>query len=138
MSLIIASRVENVGLIKLNRLSASNALSSSLIEQVLSTLKVFDDDHEIGAIVLTGSDDVFCGESSSMTTQNFGTEVKDHVDDGLAGADIKELKNLTFVRAYMDRFLQNLNDVIANIRKPILAVVNGYAVSVPKEIRVIE
>ena len=45
-----------------------------------------------------------------------------------AGADIKELKELTFVRAYMDNFLQNVNDGVVAVRKPIIAAVNGYAV----------
>ena len=48
-----------------------------------------------------------------------------------AGADIKELNQLTFVRAYMDRFLQNLNDGIVAIRKPIIAAVHGFAVRTP-------
>jgi enoyl-CoA hydratase/carnithine racemase len=45
-----------------------------------------------------------------------------------AGADIKELNQLTFVKAYMDKFLQNLNDGVVAVRKPIIAAVNGYAV----------
>ena len=45
-----------------------------------------------------------------------------------AGADIKELNQLTFVKAYMDKFLQNLNDGVEAVRKPIIAAVNGYAV----------
>jgi enoyl-CoA hydratase/carnithine racemase len=47
----------------------------------------------------------------------------------LAGADIKELEKLTFVNAFMGNFLQSLADGIAAARKPIIAAVNGYAVS---------
>ena len=46
-----------------------------------------------------------------------------------AGADIKELKELTFVNAYTTNFLKNLNDGLAAVRKPVIAAVNGYAVS---------
>ena len=48
---------------------------------------------------------------------------------GTAGADIKELKELTFVNAYMTRFLQSLSDGVSAVRKPVIAAVNGYAVS---------
>ena len=46
-----------------------------------------------------------------------------------AGADIKELEKLTFVDAYMGNFLQSLADGISAARKPVIAAVNGYAVS---------
>ena len=45
-----------------------------------------------------------------------------------AGADIKELRELTFVEAYMNNFLQDLNDAVTTTRKPIIAAVSGYAV----------
>jgi len=93
-----------VGLIRLNRPKALNALSQSLIQQLLSALQSFDKDPRIGAVILTGSESVFA-----------------------AGADIKELKDLTFIRAYMGNFLQSLCDGVAAIRKPIIAVVQGFA-----------
>lgn len=45
-----------------------------------------------------------------------------------AGADIKELRNLTFVKAYLDNFLQDLGNQFAATAKPVIAAVNGYAV----------
>ncbi|TDL22236.1 ClpP/crotonase [Rickenella mellea] len=104
MSMLLVSRADRVGVITLNRPNARNALSNALIDELLEALKIFDIDPEVGAIVLTGGDSMFC-----------------------AGADIKELKELTMVRAYMDRFLQKLNDGVATIRKPVLGAVNGYA-----------
>ncbi|EJC98160.1 enoyl-CoA hydratase [Fomitiporia mediterranea MF3/22] len=104
MSLVLSSTVENIGLIRLNRPLSLNALSGELIDELLLALKAFDDNAEVGAIVLTGNERVFC-----------------------AGADIKELKELTFVNAYMTRFLQNLNDGVSAVRKPVIAAVNGYA-----------
>ncbi|KAG8718471.1 putative enoyl-CoA hydratase, mitochondrial [Ceratobasidium sp. 394] len=102
--LILIARSEGVGIIKLNRPKALNALSALLIEQLLGAVQSFEDDDEIGAIVITGSEKVFA-----------------------AGADIKELEKLTFVNAYMGNFLQSLADGIAAARKPVIAAVNGYA-----------
>ncbi|CAE6522810.1 unnamed protein product [Rhizoctonia solani] len=102
--LILIAKSQGVGIIKLNRPKALNALSAALIEQLLGSVKSFDEDSEVGAIVITGNERVFA-----------------------AGADIKELEKLTFVNAYMGNFLQSLADGIAAARKPILAAVNGYA-----------
>ncbi|KAB5594252.1 Enoyl-CoA hydratase [Ceratobasidium theobromae] len=102
--LILIAKSRGVGVIKLNRPKALNALSALLIEQLLGAVKGFEEDDEVGAIVITGSEKVFA-----------------------AGADIKELEKLTFVNAYMGNFLQSLADGIAATRKPVLAAVNGYA-----------
>ncbi|CEL57416.1 enoyl-CoA hydratase [Rhizoctonia solani AG-1 IB] len=102
--LILVAKSQGVGIIKLNRPKALNALSAALIEQLLGSVKNFEDDDEVGAIVITGNEKVFA-----------------------AGADIKELEKLTFVNAYMGNFLQSLADGIAAARKPVLAAVNGYA-----------
>ncbi|CAE6419304.1 hypothetical protein ACGC1H_001892 [Rhizoctonia solani] len=102
--LILIAKSQSVGIIKLNRPKALNALSAALIEQLLGSVKSFDEDDEVGAIVITGNEKVFA-----------------------AGADIKELEKLTFVNAYMGNFLQSLADGIAAARKPVLAAVNGYA-----------
>ncbi|QRV91171.1 enoyl-CoA hydratase/isomerase family protein [Ceratobasidium sp. AG-Ba] len=101
--LILIAKSSGVGVIKLNRPKALNALSGQLIEQLLGAVQSFEADDEVGAIVITGS---------------HGTT---------AGADIKELEKLTFVNAYMGNFLQSLADGIAAARKPVLAAVNGYA-----------
>jgi len=102
--LVHVSTIENIGLITLNRPSRLNALSSALIKDLLDALSTFDASPEVGAIVLAGNEKAFC-----------------------AGADIKELNELTFVHAYMQKFLQNLNDGMTSLRKPIIAAVNGFA-----------
>ncbi|KAI5117921.1 hypothetical protein M0805_002000 [Coniferiporia weirii] len=104
MSLLLSSTTGKVGLISLNRPSSLNALSEKLVDELLHALKFFDNNPEVGAIVLAGGEKFFC-----------------------AGADIKELKELTFIKAYMSKFLQNLNDGLAAVQKPIIAAVNGYA-----------
>lgn len=43
-----------VGIIKLNRPKALNALSAQLIEQLLGAVNAFEEDQDIGAIVITG------------------------------------------------------------------------------------
>jgi len=46
----------------------------------------------------------------------------------VAGADIKEMKDRDFSGVYNGNFLTNW-DRVANCRKPVIAAVNGYAVS---------
>ncbi|KAH7924954.1 ClpP/crotonase [Leucogyrophana mollusca] len=103
-STILVERAEKVGIIRLNRPKALNALSATLIEELLKALKAFDQDAGIAAIILTGTERVFC-----------------------AGADIKEQKELSFVRAYNTDYLKNLNDGLFAVHKPVIGVVNGYA-----------
>ena len=45
----------------------------------------------------------------------------------LAGADIKEMKDLTFSQAYNTNFIASWSSTISQIRTPIIAAVNGYA-----------
>ena len=92
-----------VGLVTLNRPKALNALSDPLVEDLMSCLKYFDQDGSVGAMVLTGSDKAFA-----------------------AGADIKQMQNMTFAEMYQGKFLKSLEDV-KTVRKPIVAAVNGYA-----------
>lgn len=47
-----------------------------------------------------------------------------------AGADIKEMQNKTFQECYSSGFLAGW-DKVSTVRKPIIAAVNGYAVSPP-------
>lgn len=56
---------------------------------------------QVGALVITGKGKAFA-----------------------AGADIKEMKDKTFVDAYASRFIHHWN-AITSIRKPIIAAVNG-------------
>ncbi|XP_051001524.1 enoyl-CoA hydratase, mitochondrial [Acomys russatus] len=93
----------SVGLIQLNRPKALNALCNGLIEELNQALETFQQDPAVGAIVLTGGEKAFA-----------------------AGADIKEMQNRTFQDCYSDKFLSHW-DQITQIKKPIIAAVNGYA-----------
>lgn len=49
--------------------------------------------------------------------------IRSHV----AGADIKEMKDITFSQAYNTNFISSWSSTIPNIRKPLIAAVNGVA-----------
>ena len=92
-----------VGLITLNRPQALNALNAQLVSEVNQALDGFEADANIGCIVITGSKKAFA-----------------------AGADIKEMAELTYPQIYMDDLFSD-SDRVANRRKPIIAAVNGFA-----------
>lgn len=93
-----------VGIIRLSRPKALNALCAELVRELGLALDTFEADPNIGCMVLTGSEKAFA-----------------------AGADIKEMKD----KSYQDVFLQDFITVgwerVSQIRKPIVAAVAGYA-----------
>jgi len=93
-----------VGLITLNRPKAMNALSSELMRELGQALHAYDADPAIGCIVLTGSAKAFA-----------------------AGADIKEMKDFSFVDAYMRDFITSEWEEVTKVRTPVIAAVAGYA-----------
>ncbi|CAH2600505.1 putative enoyl-CoA hydratase [Rhodovastum atsumiense] len=90
-----------VGLIRLYRPQALNALCDQLMEELGSQLAAFDADPAIGAIVLTGSEKAFA-----------------------AGADIKEMQPRTYP---LEDFIGKRWESILRIRKPVIAAVAGFA-----------
>lgn len=96
---------KNVALITLNRPKALNALCNGLMSDVSNALDKLEADSSIGAVIITGSEKAFA-----------------------AGADIKEMQNNTFASNVRDNFLAHWNRV-SKCQKPIIAAVNGYAVS---------
>nr|ADW77632.1 enoyl-CoA hydratase/isomerase [Pseudomonas nunensis] len=85
-----------VGLITLNRPQALNALNAQLVSEVNHALDGLEADSNIGCIVLTGSKKAFA-----------------------AGADIKEMAELTYPQIYLDDLFSD-SDRVANRRKPII------------------
>src|ERR1700710_1730412 len=113
-STIIIERSERVGIIKLNRPKAYNALSGELINELLDALRSFESDSSIGAIILTGNGKGFCGKfSGHFVGININTDYL------AAGADIKEQSELSFVNAYNQDYLKNLNDGFLAVHKPV-------------------
>ncbi len=90
-------------LIRLNRPEALNALNQQLMQDLAHTLIVADADDAIRCIVLTGSDKAFA-----------------------AGADVKEMQNLTYAEVASADLYGPPASIIARIRKPIIAAVSGY------------
>jgi enoyl-CoA hydratase len=100
---IIVETRGKVGLITLNRPQALNALNATLLGEVNRALDVFEADAGIGCIVITGSEKAFA-----------------------AGADIKEMSNLSYPQIYSDDHFGGW-DRVANRRKPMIAAVAGFA-----------
>jgi enoyl-CoA hydratase len=100
---IIVETKGRVGIIRLNRPQALNALNAVLIKELIAAVDSFDADPNIGCILVTGNEKAFA-----------------------AGADIKEMAD----KAYMDAFLKDFGaneDAIARARKPTVAAVAGFA-----------
>ena len=101
---IIVEKKDRVGIVTFNRPNALNALCDSLVADLVAALDDMESDSDVGAIVLTGSEKAFA-----------------------AGADIKEMKDRTFVDAYRADFITQGWERIAQCRKPVIAAVAGYA-----------
>src|SRR5499427_4372952 len=92
-----------VGIVRLNRPKALNALNSALIADLSHAIDAFEASEAIGCIVITGSEKAFA-----------------------AGADIKEMAGKTYMDAFMGDFAAHW-DRVARARKPVIAAVAGFA-----------
>ncbi|KAJ9455676.1 putative enoyl-CoA hydratase echA8 [Diplonema papillatum] len=102
-ALINTSVTGRVGLIKLNRPDALNALNSQLVSELANQVEEYDSSTDIGCIVLTGEGKAFA-----------------------AGADIKEMMQLDFSEVYRTDLFGDMSKVRA-AKTPIIAAVNGFA-----------
>ena len=100
---IIVENRDRVGVIKLNRPNALNALNRQLIGELTQALDAFEEDADIGCIVITGNDKAFA-----------------------AGADIKEMQAKSYMQAYKEDFISKW-DRVGRCRKPVVAAVAGFA-----------
>jgi len=100
---IIVETKGRVGIVRLNRPNALNALNAQVIEELATALDGFEADDGIGCIVITGNEKAFA-----------------------AGADIKEMQAKTYMSAFKEDFITRWYRV-ANVRKPIVAAVAGFA-----------
>ncbi|GLI21179.1 MULTISPECIES: enoyl-CoA hydratase [Xanthobacter] len=94
---------ERVGIIRLNRPQALNALNAQLINELNAALDVLEADRAIGCIILTGSEKAFA-----------------------AGADIKAMQNFTYPDTYLDDYITSW-ERLSRTRKPVIAAVAGFA-----------
>jgi enoyl-CoA hydratase len=100
---IIVETRGRVGLIRLNRPAALNALNSALMRELTAAVDAFEVDDNIGCMIITGSERAFA-----------------------AGVDIKEMADKTFTDVYFADFLAGWHRVAA-ARKPVIAAVAGFA-----------
>ncbi len=101
---IIVETREMVGLITLNRPDALNALSDPLMDELAQALDEFEREDSIGAMVITGSEKAFA-----------------------AGADIKGMKDRSYMDVYLGNFIGHNWERVTQCRKPVIAAVAGYA-----------
>jgi enoyl-CoA hydratase/carnithine racemase len=103
MAMVSAERRGAVGLARLDRPEARNALSPELMEELASICERWDEDPEVRCMVIAGGDDWFA-----------------------AGADIKAMAQRTFAEVLTSpaaRFWPRLGAM----RTPLVAAVSGYA-----------
>src|SRR5438309_4858535 len=92
-----------VGLIRLNRPQALNALNARLNDELGRAVEAFDADANVGCILLTGSDMAFA-----------------------AGADIKEMADKSYIEMFRVDYTADY-ERLTRVRKPLIAAVAGFA-----------
>ena len=100
---IVVETKGRVGVIRLDRPQALNALNAALMAELAAAINAFEADAGIGCVVITGSDRAFA-----------------------AGADIKEMATKSYMDAFMGDFAADW-DRVAHARKPAIAAVAGFA-----------
>jgi len=100
---IIVERSGRVGIIRLNRPQALNALNATLKNELLGAVETFDADADVGCILLTGSDKAFA-----------------------AGADIKEMADKSYIDIFRADYAGDY-ERLTRVRKPLIAAVAGFA-----------
>jgi enoyl-CoA hydratase/carnithine racemase len=103
VALVAAEVSDRVGLARLDRPDARNALSPELMEELAAVLEAWDADPDVRCIVIAGSDKVFA-----------------------SGADIRNLRERTFAEV-LDSPSAAFWPRLAAIRTPLVAAVSGFA-----------
>jgi enoyl-CoA hydratase/carnithine racemase len=100
---VLAERDGAVGIARLNRPDARNALSAELMTELGGILEAWDAEPGVHCIVIAGGDEYFA-----------------------AGADIKAMRERTFQEALVTPTAQFWR-TIAAVKSPLVAAVSGYA-----------
>ncbi len=102
---VVATEVHGrVGLIRIQRPEAMNALNDAVMDGIAAALDQFAKNTEIGCVVLTGSEKAFA-----------------------AGADIVAMQSMDFAEAYNGDFITRNWERLRTFRKPVIAAVSGFA-----------
>jgi enoyl-CoA hydratase len=99
---ILTEQRGRVGLARLNRPKAMNALNRKLLLELMDALAQFDNQPEIGALVISGDARAFA-----------------------AGADIKEMADASTVEMLLRDHVAPF-DLLRSIKKPVIAAVSGW------------
>lgn len=99
---ILVETRARVGLVRLHRPKAMNALNSILMGELTQALVDFDKDENIGAVVITGDERAFA-----------------------AGADIAEMVDASTVDMLTMDYISKF-DRLGDINKPLIAAVSGW------------
>ena len=101
---IVTEIIHSIAIPRFNRPSQRNALSFSTLQELKSILSILLPRDDVGAIILTGTRDVFA-----------------------SGADIRELTQLYPAAAHeFSRFGQTLFQSFADAKQITIAAINGY------------
>ena len=100
--IVVERPAAGVGLVRLNRPAARNALRRAMLGEIADALEAFDREDGVGALVLTGNDQAFS-----------------------AGADITEMSGESPLQIRESGMIERWHRVRA-IRKPIIAAVSGW------------
>ena len=110
----IKTRIEEqIGFVQIDRAADKNSLNIETSKEILQALINFDQDNSIKCIAIEGNEKLFS-----------------------PGADIKELQNLTKNKAAEQKLFDSF-DEIYNIKKPVVALVEGYALGGGMELALI-
>ena len=110
----IKTRIEQqIGFVQIDRVADKNSLNIETSKEILQALTNFDQDSATKCIAIEGNEKLFS-----------------------PGADIKELQNLTKNKAAEQKLFDSF-DEIYNIKKPVVALVEGYALGGGMELALI-
>jgi enoyl-CoA hydratase/carnithine racemase len=101
--IVLAERRDHVGIARLNRPDARNALSAELMETLCELAEAWDSHPEVRAVVIAGSEEYFA-----------------------AGADIKAMRDRSFQEALVNP-MTSFWPRLAAVKTPLIAAVSGYA-----------
>lgn len=101
---ILVETQGRVGLIRLNRPKALNALNDQVMDELGAAMLAFDADDAIGCMVVTGNEKAFA-----------------------AGADIGAMASYSYMDVYKGDYITRNWEQIRKVRKPVIAAVAGFA-----------
>lgn len=107
---ILTENHDPVGLVRLERPQAWNALNLEMLTALVEALEAFDSDETVGAMVITGSERAFA-----------------------AGADVKEMADKSAYELLARDFIATFHR-LRTIKKPLIAAVSGLCLGGGNEI----